>query len=80
MSLGEDWQKNIRNVTLRTPRSNEQKGINGIEGGGFDKHDGDGFGGLLQATGIGRSPHRLSNAYDVQGEPYDDHKREEDIE
>lgn len=78
--LGEDWQEDIRDVTPGAPRPNEQKGINGIKGRRFDKHYDDGLYCLVQTAGFGRSSHRVSDVYVMQGESYNYHQREEDVE
>lgn len=50
LSLGEDWEEDIRNGVTDRPRSNEQDITNGVEGARLDKH---GYGGLIQSADPG---------------------------
>ena len=77
LSLCEDGQEDIRSVTSGTPRSDEQQGINSVEGRRLDEHGDDGS---VQAGGPGWSTHGGTNVPAVHGEADDDENCEKGVE
>ena len=77
LSLSEDWEEDIRDVTRDTPRYNKQNTIDGIKGRRLDEHGNDG---LVQSVSTCRGPYGTADLPAMEGEPCNDHKREEDVE
>lgn len=75
LSLNEDWEENIRKSTVESPRSNNKEKADGVKGTGFNKYGDDG----LTHTYSPGEP-MADDCSHMQGDPYDDHECEEDVE
>jgi hypothetical protein len=75
--LGEDRQEYIGSPTICTPRTDEQYGADGVQGGGLDEH---GDNGVVNSACPSASSEGVSNVPAVEEESDDDHEGEEDVE
>ena len=77
LSLDEDRGEEICDVIPGAPRSNKQQKIDSVKGVRFDEHGDDG---RVHPASCGFGAYCTSNPPVIQGEPYDDHDREDDGE
>ena len=77
LCTGKDWEENKRNATRDSPRYNVRYKRDGVEGRRLDKY---GHNDLVQSASFGLSSDSTSDVSAMQGESYDDHEREEDVE
>ena len=76
LSLIENWPEDLRTPTICDRQHKIWQKSDGVKCAGFDECGDDG---LVQSTDPSCDPHGTLNPFGVQNEPYNDHKREEDI-